>query len=557
MAVNNRDRVPISRYMRRIMVCIVVMFVFTVGCVGMSVLDNNKNYLHNLQQNIRQKFAEVDEELATMNRYAISILYYNENMNLLKKADNVIDRNYHASALLDDIEATTQFLKIKYTFCVALPGQDIVLTSTGGDIGYAEKRDAVAYILDHFISALSNEKATEAWDTFQLNGKSYSVNVYGDGENYVAMFCKSDSLFSFFDVAFPGGQGTWTQLIQEREQAQPSSQLNTIRATISETISIKRLAVPVSYRYSRKMTFENSVTTMAPLLIIAILNIVLLLHIESSLRWNIIEPLKRFARNLQDESAVQDFSQGNSPDEITGIARFVADLYDNIRSMKISVYEERLLRQKAEMDFLRLQIKPHFYINCLGIIFSLAESGQYALIQRLAMNLSNYMRYLFTDAHNMVPVESEIRHISEYLDIQNVRLKTRHKVRCNSEDPLGCMVPVLSLLTLAENSSKNNRGLEGELLITLHVEELEERIRITISDNGVGYPPALLQRLNSDEEGDGSSLVTGIGIANVKKRLKILYGDNFWISFQNGCNGGAETIMEIPKNTEAHWPGEG
>ena len=529
------------------MACIVVMFVFTAGCIGMSFVDNNKNYLHNLQQNIHQKFSGVDEELATMNRYAISILYYNENMNLLKKADNVIDRNYHALSLLEDIETTTQFLKTKYTFCIALPSQNIVLTSAGGGVSYADKQAIVAYIIDNFITAESSAKAAEAWDTFCLNEKYYNVQVYGDGENYIVMFCESNSLFSFFDTSFPGGQGDWMQLIQK--EAQPGSQLSVIRASIEETVKIKRLTAPVSYRFSREWSFENSVTAMAPLLIIAILNIALLLHIEFTLRWNIIEPLKKFARTLSDENAVQSFSQGDNPDEITGIARFVAGLYDNIRSMKISVYEERLLRQKAEMDFLRLQIKPHFYINCLGVIFSLAESGQYTLIQRLTMNLSNYMRYLFTDSHNMVPIESEIRHITEYLDIQNVRLKTQHMVKCSSETKIQYMVPVLSLLTLAENSSKHNRQLEQELLITLNVEELGRHIRITISDNGVGYPTEILQQLNSDDERDSAGAISGIGIANVKKRLKMFYGNDCKIIFRNGCDGGAETIMEIPKNT--------
>lgn len=544
MAVSQRKKMPISVYMKRLGAAIVTMLVFTAGCICFSVVENNSAYLKGVKTAVRNGCTQVDEELATMNRYAINILYYNENMNSLKKAGSVLDRNYYALSLLNDIETATAFLKTHYTFCIVVPGQELVLTSAG-NMPYAEKQDIVSYILDHYVQQEKENPSSEEWDTFSYCGNHYNIQTYSDGENYFAMFCNSQSLLSSLDTAFAEGSGSWMQ--QTGNSGPSHTQFNILSASLRETIKIRRLAAPLYYECFREWSVKNLMITLAPLLIVAVLNIILLLHMERSLRRNIIEPLRDFARDVGDESAVQNVWQENAQDEITDIARVVSGLYDTVRAKTISAYEEGQRRQKAEIEFLRLQIKPHFYINCLGVIFSLAQCENYALIQKLTMNLSNYMRYLFTDAHHMVPIGSEIKHIFEYLDIQNIRLKTEHTFRCEDVDMLEYKVPVLSLLTIAENSSKHNRQLDRPLEIILRIETVGDRIRIQISDNGVGFPEEALERLNAEDDAQRGGTVTGIGIANVKKRLKMIYGEEHSIRFRNSPNGGAVTVIEMPK----------
>lgn len=547
MTMLRRKKIPISVYMKRLAAMIVVMFAFIACCICFSVIQSNKTYISHVRTSVQNICGKIDEELATMNRYAINILYYNENMNALKKADSILDRNYYALSLLNDIETATAFLKTRYMFCIVVPGQDLVLTSTG-NIPYAEKQGVVSDILSRYLQAGHEDASGEAWKTFSRNGRNYNVQVYTDGENYFAMFCTSESLLSDLDSVLPKDSGQWTQQTEPGET--PPTEIRLLNASLRETVRLKHLATPLYYECSRAWSEENLLITLAPLLVIAALNVILLLHMERSLRRNIIEPLKDFARNVGDESAVQNVWQGKTQDEITDIARVVSALYDTVHAKTVSAYEEGQRRQKAEVEFLRLQIKPHFYINCLGVIFSLAQCEEYALIQKLTMSLSNYMRYLFTDAHHMVSIGGEIRHISEYLEIQNIRLKTEHTFRCEDTDLLQYKIPVLSLLTIAENSSKHNRQLDRPLEITLHIEEVGERLRIHIGDNGVGFPEGALARLNAEQEEDAPDRTWGIGIPNVKKRLEMIYGTKYSIHFCNGAGGGAVTTIEIPKTTD-------
>ena len=70
-------------------------------------------------------------------------------------------------------------------------------------------------------------------------------------------------------------------------------------------------------------------------------------------------------------------------------------MLDRIEKLKIDVYEEKLSKQKAELKHLQLQLKPHFFLNALNIIHSLAQLGDCAKIQELIQYLTNYFRYVF------------------------------------------------------------------------------------------------------------------------------------------------------------------
>lgn len=63
---------------------------------------------------------------------------------------------------------------------------------------------------------------------------------------------------------------------------------------------------------------------------------------------------------------------------------------DQIKKLKIDVYEEQLNKQRAELKHLQLQINPHFFLNSLNIIYSFTFTGQYDLIQKMSLYLMRY-----------------------------------------------------------------------------------------------------------------------------------------------------------------------
>lgn len=76
-----------------------------------------------------------------------------------------------------------------------------------------------------------------------------------------------------------------------------------------------------------------------------------------------------------------------------------------IKKLKIDIYEKELEKQKTMMNYLQLQIRPHFFLNCLNTIYSMAQTQLYEEIMKMSMITSNYFRYIFQNTQDLVPVK--------------------------------------------------------------------------------------------------------------------------------------------------------
>ena len=77
-------------------------------------------------------------------------------------------------------------------------------------------------------------------------------------------------------------------------------------------------------------------------------------------------------------------------------------MLDTISQQKINSYEQELEIQRTQMQCLQLQIRPHFFLNCLSKIYSLAGEKQFSPIQELSLDLSAYFRNIFKDGSQPV-----------------------------------------------------------------------------------------------------------------------------------------------------------
>jgi two-component system sensor histidine kinase YesM len=84
-------------------------------------------------------------------------------------------------------------------------------------------------------------------------------------------------------------------------------------------------------------------------------------------------------------------------------------MIQEITNLKIDSYENQLLIERAELDALKMQIRPHFFFNCLKSLYALAEAKRTADIQKTILKLSNHLRYVFASATDTVPLEKELQ----------------------------------------------------------------------------------------------------------------------------------------------------
>lgn len=143
----------------------------------------------------------------------------------------------------------------------------------------------------------------------------------------------------------------------------------------------------------------------------------------------------------------------------------------------------KALKAAAELSFLKAQLQPHFLFNTLNNIYSLAMS-QHEHTAASILKLSNMMRYATTDTgHDFVLLQREIECIHDYIDLQQLRLTSRTRVRFSvSGNPgIKCIAPML-LLPFLENAFRHGVSTQEPSEIVVHLQTTDECIRFYCSN---------------------------------------------------------------------------
>jgi len=224
-----------------------------------------------------------------------------------------------------------------------------------------------------------------------------------------------------------------------------------------------------------------------------------------------------------------------------------------IEHLKIEVYEEQLRVKQTEFKHLQAQINPHFYLNTLNIIYSLAELREYKLIQKTTQHLVQYFRYITQTGRSEVALTEELSQVANYLEIQAMRLPDLFHYTIEVPRAMASIpVPPLLVQTFVENCMKHGFDI-GRDKFSIRIAGMVEPVsdgricRIVISDSGAGFSDNLLRELNGDEywqRKDDAQL----GLRNSWRRLKMKYGERADLRFSNE-GGGATVCIEI---REAH-----
>lgn len=293
---------------------------------------------------------------------------------------------------------------------------------------------------------------------------------------------------------------------------------------------------------SRKAIIKDLFQFTALFYLALILGMVFLVVSFLALWKQLIQPVHVLIRGMQSLQEGELDTQLPLPaanDEFALMTRSFNRMAGEIRNLKLQIYEERLLKANTELEYLTLQIKPHFFLNALNVIYSLGLSRKYELITELTTCLMKYFRYLFKSSDAMVPVKEELEHAGNYLRIQELRYRKRFQVEAQiSEEGQRTLIPVLCIQTFIENAFKHAYTDERELSVRVAVEprmrQGQKYLSILIEDNGRGFTQEQLMQLNEPLTGEAFDIQgKHIGIRNVKRRLQFLYGDRYKLVFSN------------------------
>ncbi len=206
----------------------------------------------------------------------------------------------------------------------------------------------------------------------------------------------------------------------------------------------------------------------------------------------------------------------------------------------------------AEFRTLQAQINPHFLYNTMDMINWLAQQGRTDEVSYAVQKLSRFYKLTLSRKQSISTIASETEHVSIYLQIQNMRFRDSITFICDIPDELmEYQIPKLTLQPIIENSVLHGiletSDKTGTIVLTGWLEDSD--IVLLISDNGVGIPPEKLDTLLVEKtitETTNAASGTNIAVYNTHRRLQILYGSDYGLSYTSNPGQGTEVEIRIP-----------
>jgi two-component system, LytTR family, sensor kinase len=213
-------------------------------------------------------------------------------------------------------------------------------------------------------------------------------------------------------------------------------------------------------------------------------------------------------------------------------------IWNNTRiEMNLERHQQLLL--KARMDALSSQINPHFLFNTLNTVSALIRFDP-DTARGVVLRLSSILRRLLRKHETFVPLKEELQFIDDYLDIEVARFGKDNLeiIKEIDDETLEAFVPSMLLQPMVENCLKHGLAPKiGGGRIRLHADQRDGRLHLEIEDNGVGI----------SEERMPHVYVEGIGLSNVRERLRVLYGTDFRLEIESRPGEGTMIRIEVPE----------
>jgi LytS/YehU family sensor histidine kinase len=195
-------------------------------------------------------------------------------------------------------------------------------------------------------------------------------------------------------------------------------------------------------------------------------------------------------------------------------------LYFGIKSIKLDAVIKREFQQ-SELKLLRAQVNPHFLFNALATIMAVRKDE--AMVSQVTQSLADYLRFsLAQESQDQFkhPLGQEVTALENYLLVEKIRFQKKLETRIDvSEEACAAHVPTALIQPLLENAIKYGQETSpSPLCIAIEARRSEGRLLIMVENTGRWVKP------------HGSESI-GLGIANLRKRLHLLYEDQAELTF--------------------------
>ena len=216
---------------------------------------------------------------------------------------------------------------------------------------------------------------------------------------------------------------------------------------------------------------------------------------------------------------------------------YVVDSRENIARQMTETARLNEELSNAQLAALRRQMEPHFMFNALNSIAGLVRDQRNDAAVNMIVGLSEFLRRASEDSHrSQVTLAEEVEYLQRYLDIQKVRFGERLRVSVDiPADLLDAQVPNLLLQPLVENSIKHGvaKRVAGGTIRVAGARR-DGSLYLSVYNDGPSFP--------KDWQTNGA----GVGLGNLRTRLRILHGEASELRMERAGPDGVEVVVTLP-----------
>lgn len=200
---------------------------------------------------------------------------------------------------------------------------------------------------------------------------------------------------------------------------------------------------------------------------------------------------------------------------IIPISNFLFQKYDHYLG-QLNTLAVKVDQGSANLAFLRSQINPHFLFNALNTLYGTALQESAERTSEGIQKLGDMMRFMLHENNQeKIPLIREKEYLINYVDLQNLRIKDQENIEIvfnKNEDTCNGEISPMLLIPFVENAFKHGISLQKKSWVKISLRCLEGSVHLDVNNS-----------IHRNKEDDPERKSSGIGLENVKQRLKLLY----------------------------------
>ena len=573
---NEKKHKSMGKLTIQVMIPVIILFLGILVVMFQSMFEARQLVYRYIEDTARLYVEQINTDITKINYEIVTLTSKKGEANNIPAGVRPEDSQYYP--ILNELVEQNRNLKIRYKepccFFVYLEEADLFISDSGSVFKDSQKQGLSNVLMEELRMRKGERTPYSQWYFVNDGEQDYVFSRFS--KNGMTMGCaiRLEELFNTLHINSLGYEGIPYILDKDGTIFVSSRDRDKIDPETLKRIAGKRAGIfsesviysfPISGIIGETRAFHIMISPSGGILekimrlqvILVFLSIGIIVGCALVIRvyyQSVLRPMKQFVNSLKNTEEEQWINENGNNNilELEMASKEFKGLLRKIKALKIDIYEKELARQKTELEAMQMQIKPHFYLNCLSLIHGMADVAKQEKIVYITEILSNYMRYVMRDAFEPRQLKEEIEFIQNYVEIQQIRYGKEafsfEVIMDNNMEEY--LVPTLIIHNFVENAITHAVSLDNHVEITLYIvnENYEdgEYLYICVSDTGKGFPPDILEAIEQDKPiyyNDRKH----IGIQNSLKRLKIMYGDNAKINFTNMDEGyGAVVEITIP-----------